>query len=120
MVYYRKSDTLQQYCLGVLEAIVQQTNSEELANPLPLNPMDDLDRRLGKPDLTQVKIWQQMTPAQRAKITFKAYQFALEAVRTSERRLHPNLSTKELAWRVTRRMQGNPNLGRSPNGTKTT
>ena len=106
-----------------------QTDFEGLANSLPtvnittlmpLNHMDDLDRRLGKPDLIQVKIWQQMTPAQRAKIVFKAYQFALETVRTSERRLHPNLSTEELAWRVTRRMQGNPNLGRTPDGTKTT
>lgn len=102
------------------EGLANSLPTVNIATPMPLNHTDDLDRRLGKPDLIQVKIWQQMTPAQRAKIVFKAYQFALETVRTSERRLHPNLSTEELAWRVTRRMQGNPNLGRTPDGTKTT
>ena len=34
------------------------------------------------------------------------------AVRLTEQRNHPDLSPDELAWRVTRRMQGNPRLGR--------
>ncbi len=53
-----------------------------------------------------------MSPARRLELAFQAYQFALDAVRLTERRNHPDLSPEELAWRVTRRMQGNPVLGR--------
>ncbi|MCG2767795.1 MAG: hypothetical protein ABIK79_02080 [Chloroflexota bacterium] len=45
-----------------------------------------------------------MTLAQRLELAFQAYQFALDAVRTTERQRHPDLSPEELAWRVTRRM----------------
>jgi hypothetical protein len=44
-------------------------------------------------------------------IAFQAYQFALDTVRLTERQRYPDLSPDELAWRVTRRMQGNPKLG---------
>jgi len=44
--------------------------------------------------------------------TTQAYQFALDTVRLTERQRHPDLPPEELAWRVTRRMQGNPKLGR--------
>jgi len=53
-----------------------------------------------------------MTPARRLELAFQAYQFALDAVRLTERRRHPDLSPEELDWRVTRRMQGNYQLGR--------
>ncbi len=53
-----------------------------------------------------------MTGAQRLEIAFQAYQFALDVVRLTERQRHPELSEEELAWRVTRRMQGDPTLGR--------
>jgi hypothetical protein len=53
-----------------------------------------------------------MTPARRLELAFQAYQFALDAVRLTERQRHPDLSTEEMAWRVTRRMQGDPKLGR--------
>jgi hypothetical protein len=53
-----------------------------------------------------------MSPAQRLELAFQAYQFALDAVRTNERERHPDLAPEELAWRVTRRMQGDPTLGR--------
>ncbi|MDQ3249573.1 MAG: hypothetical protein M3Q45_10275, partial [Chloroflexota bacterium] len=76
-----------------------------------------LRRQLGTIDLGQVKIWRQMTPAQKLAILFQAHRFALQAVRVSERRLHPDLSPEELAWRVTRRMQGNPRLGRISDAT---
>jgi hypothetical protein len=68
-------------------------------------PLPPLDPR-------QVAIWRAMTPARRLEIAFQAYQFALEVVRVTERRRHPELSPGELAWRVTRRMQGDPRLGR--------
>jgi hypothetical protein len=42
----------------------------------------------------------------------QAYQFALDAMRASEWERHPDLPPEELAWRVTRRMQGDPTLGR--------
>jgi hypothetical protein len=45
-------------------------------------------------------------------LAFQAYQFALGVVRLTERQRHPHLSPDELAWRVTRRMQGDPRLGR--------
>lgn len=68
-------------------------------------PLDALDPR-------QVAAWRKMSPAQRLELAFQAYQFALDAVRTSEREQHPDLAPEELAWRVTRRMQGDPTLGR--------
>ncbi len=84
----------------------------------PFSPSSDdnaihaLGQRLGKLDPLQVKAWRSMTPARRLDLAFQAYQFALDVVRLTERRNHPDLSPEELAWRVTRRMQGNPRLGR--------
>jgi hypothetical protein len=63
-------------------------------------------------DPRQVAVWRAMSPAERLDVAFQAYQFALDAVRVSERERHPDLSPEELAWRVTRRMQGDPTLGR--------
>ena len=84
--------------------------------PLSRSSDDDavhtLRQRLGKLDPMQVKTWRSMTPARRLELAFQAYQFALDIVRLTERRNHPDLSPEELAWRVTRRMQGNPRLGR--------
>ncbi|MCG2767792.1 MAG: hypothetical protein ABIK79_02065 [Chloroflexota bacterium] len=68
--------------------------------------------RLGKLDSRQVAAWRAMTRAQRLELAFQAYQFALDAVRTTEKQRHPDLSPEELAWRVTRRMQGDQKLGR--------
>ncbi len=74
--------------------------------------VESLRRRLGRLDPRQVAIWRAMSPAQRLDLAFQAYQFALDAVRLTERQRHPDLSPDELAWRVTRRMQGDPTLGR--------
>jgi hypothetical protein len=63
-------------------------------------------------DPRQVAAWRAMSPARRLELAFQAYQFALDIVRLTEKKKHPNLSPEELAWRVTRRMQGNPQLGR--------
>jgi len=62
-------------------------------------------------DRTQVEIWRKMTPARRLAIAFQMHQFALDAIRVTERRKHPELTPDELNWRVTRRMQGNLKLG---------
>jgi len=83
----------------------------------PTNPSGDdaveaLRQRLGKLDQRQIAAWRAMSPARRLELAFQAYQFALDAVRLTERRNHPDLSPEELAWRVTRRMQGNLRLGR--------
>jgi hypothetical protein len=67
---------------------------------------------LDKPTPQQVTAWRAMSPAHRLDIAFQAYQFALDAVRLTERKRHPNLSPNELAWRITRRMQGNSELGK--------
>jgi len=75
-------------------------------------PVESLRRRLGRPDPRQVAAWRAMSPARRLEIAFQAYQFALDTVRLTERQRHPDLPPDELAWRVTRRMQGNPKLGR--------
>ena len=74
--------------------------------------IEQLRRRLGKLDRRQIDAWRAMTPARRLEIAFQAYQFALDAVRLTEKRSHPDLSPEELAWRVTRRMQGNYKLGK--------
>lgn len=67
--------------------------------------LDPLDRR-------QIAAWRAMEPARRLELAFQAYQFALDAVRLTEGQRHTDLPSDELAWRVTRRMQGNPKLGR--------
>jgi len=74
--------------------------------------VEALQRRLGKLDRRQIQAWRSMRPYERLEIAFQAYQFALEAVRVTERRRHPELSEEKLNWRVTRRMQGNQKLGR--------
>jgi len=75
-------------------------------------------QRLEPPHPRQVAIWRAMTGAQRLEIAFQAYQFVLDVVRLTERQRHPGLSEEELAWRVTRRMQGDPSLGRERDGTR--
>ena len=74
--------------------------------------VEALRRRLGPLDPRQIAVWRAMSPARRLEMAFQAYQFALDIVRLTERQRHPNLPPDELAWRVTRRMQGNPKLGR--------
>jgi hypothetical protein len=82
------------------------------SEPGEVDELEALRQRLGKLDPQQVRIWREMSPARRLELVFQAYQFVLEAVRVSERQLHPDLSAEELNWRVTRRIQGNPKLGR--------
>ncbi len=90
--------------------------SEDVPLDKPTSPYGDdavdvLRQRLGKLDQRQIAAWRAMSPARRLELAFQAYQFALDAVRLTEQRNHPDLSPEELAWRVTRRMQGNPRLG---------
>ena len=75
-------------------------------------PIERLHERIGRLDRQQIMAWQKMSPAERLEIAFQAYQFALEAVRLTERQRHPDLSEEQFNWRVTRRMQGNQRLGR--------
>jgi hypothetical protein len=74
-------------------------------------------QRIGRLDPRQIAAWRAMTPAQRLDLACQAYQFALDTVRLTERRNHPELSPEALAWRVTRRMQGDRSLGRDYDGT---
>jgi hypothetical protein len=76
---------------------------------------DDVQRQLQNLDPLdprQVAIWRRMTPGRRLDLAFQAYHLALEVVRTTERRRHPDLSSEELKWRVIRRMHGDLSLGR--------
>ncbi len=77
-----------------------------------------LRQRLGQLNRQQIVAWQQMTPARRLEMAFQAYQFALDAVRISERRIHPELSGKELNWRIVRRMQGRQFTRRPDRGAR--
>jgi len=79
---------------------------------------DALDGQLVELDPRQVALWRAMSPAERLEVAFQAYQFVLDAVRASERERHPDLSPEELAWRVTRRIQGDATLGRQIDGTR--
>nr|HID12710.1 hypothetical protein [Anaerolineae bacterium] len=74
--------------------------------------VEAMRRRLGPLNRQQIAAWRRMSPARRLEMAFQAYQFALDVVRLTERRRHPELSPEELNWRVTRRMQGDPTLGR--------
>jgi hypothetical protein len=71
-----------------------------------------LRQRLDRLDRRQIAAWRAMGPARRLEMAFQAYQFALDAVRLTERQRHADLPPDELAWRVARRMQDNPKLGR--------
>ena len=90
----------------------EPTTSEKGTASPEGDTIEALQRRIGRLDPRQIAAWQAMAPARRLEIAFQAYQFALEAVRLTERRARPDLSPEELAWRVTRRMQGDPRLGR--------
>ncbi len=90
----------------------------EMNTPPDSATIETLRRRLGRLDPRQIAIWRQMSPARRLELAFQAYQFALDIVRHTERQNHPHLSPDELAWRVTRRMQGNPKLGRRGDGAR--
>jgi len=68
-------------------------------------------QRLEPLDPRQIAVWRAMSPARRLELAFQAYQFALDVVRLTEKKAHPDLSPEELAWRITRRMQGSPRLG---------
>lgn len=74
------------------------------------DPSDAFRRQPPKLDPRQVAAWREMSPAQRLELAFQAYHFALDAVRTTERERHPDLAPEELAWRVTRRIRGDPKL----------
>lgn len=89
------------------------SNPSDVLDELPDNEaVDTLRQGLGRLDPRQIAIWRAMSPARRLELAFQAYQFALDAVRLTERQRHPHLPPDELAWRVTRRMQGDPELGR--------
>lgn len=68
-------------------------------------------------DRKQIEAWRNMGPIKRLEMAFQAYQFALEAVRLTERQKHPELSPEELNWRIVERMQGQKFARRSNNGT---
>jgi len=77
--------------------------------------VEQLNKRIGVYDRQQILLWQQMSAVERLEVAFQAYQFALETVRLTERRRHPDLSEEEFKWRIIRRMQGNQHLGRERN-----
>ena len=85
---------------------------ESVSFELNMNSVERLRRRLGSLDPHQVAIWRSMSPARKLQSVFQAHQFALEIVRTTERRQHPDLSLEELNWRVLRRMHGDLQLGK--------
>ena len=88
-----------------------QANSSFIRHP---SSLESLRLRLGVYDRQQILIWQRMSPVERLEVAFQAYQFALEAVRLTERQRYPDLPEEELRWRVIRRMQGDQRLGREP------
>ena len=65
-----------------------------------------LRQRLGTLDPKQITAWQNMSPDQRLGLAFQAFQFALDAVRLTERQNHPELTEDDLNWRIVSRMQG--------------
>ncbi len=81
-------------------------------NPGTDESIDALRRRLGGPEPQQIEAWRAMGPAGRLDLAFQLHLFALDTVRLTERQRHPDLPPDNLAWRVTRRMLGDPNLGR--------
>lgn len=87
--------------------------SERVAGQPNDDKVERLCRRLGTFDPRQVAIWREMSPAQRLDLVGQMYRLALDTVRLSEQRRHPDLSPEELNWRVIRRMHGDLSLGRA-------
>jgi hypothetical protein len=79
---------------------------EQLSMQSNLEEAECLGRKLGVLDLRQVAIWRRMSPARRLELAFQAYQFALEMVRVTEHRRHPELASDELAWHIVERLHG--------------
>ena len=77
-----------------------------------ISELEALTKRIGTVDMRQVAAWRRMTPVQRLDLAFQAYQFALDTVRLTEKARTTDLTDEEFAWRVTRRMQGDQQLGR--------
>ena len=88
-----------------------KTNEDREERPRE-SPPERLRRRPEPIDYQQMEIWRRMTPAKRLDLVFQAYQFALEMVRATEQQAHPEMPQEELNWHITRRMQGDPNLGK--------
>ena len=74
-----------------------------------MQSVKDIHKRIGRLERHQIEAWRKMSPDQRLEIAFQAYQFALDAVRLTERNRHPDLPEDQFNWRVTRRMQGDQN-----------
>jgi hypothetical protein len=88
-------------------------NKEMPSNPGSEDEVERLRRRLGSYDPRQVAIWREMSPARRLDLVGQMYRLALDTVRTTERRRHPDLSPEAFKWRVIRRMHGDLSLGRA-------
>jgi hypothetical protein len=88
-------------------------SDESLTISADLDEVDRLRRRLGSYHPRQVLIWREMSGSRRIELVCQAYRFALETVRFTERRRHPDLTSEELNWRVIRRMHGDLPLRRA-------
>jgi hypothetical protein len=101
-------------CYNLLKEmeVNEMESTREDVDTAAYDEIESLHQRLGRLDPRQVAAWRAMSPARRLELAFQAYQFAIDIVRLTERQRHPDLSPDELAWRITRRMQGNPRLGR--------
>ena len=83
-----------------------------LKDPTSEDRNEALRHRLGALDQNQIEVRRSMTPSRRLELAFQTHQFALDVVRLTERQRHPGLSSEELAWWVTRRIHGDPSLGK--------
>lgn len=92
--------------------VKKMSGNDDLKKASEQDAVETLRRRLGKLEPQQIAAWRAMGPVRRLELAFQAYQFALDVVRLTERQRHPDLPAHELAWRVTRRMQGDVRLGR--------
>ena len=98
---------------GLLRLVKETQNSAKTGSPVINKEKGEaLRRRFNSLDRRQIDAWRAMGPVGRLELAFQAYQFALDAVRLTEQQRHPDLPADELAWCVTRRMQGDPDLGR--------
>jgi len=100
-------------CWGRVTVTEAQLTGENLLGVSGQGDVERLRQRLGRYHPRQVAIWRRMSGARRLDLVGQAYHFALDTVRLTERRRHPDLSPEELKWRVIRRMHGDFSLGRA-------
>lgn len=77
----------------IIEEDISMDKAQEMRDDRD-KAIEALRQRLGSLDPHQVKAWRAMSPARCLDLAFQAYQFAVDAMRLTERQCHPDRSPR--------------------------